>query len=71
MSLFDDYRSEAQFANDYPFGVPCETWRSKQGKVKVADMTEAHIRNAMRIVGEDDAWYWYFLCELRRRGKEK
>lgn len=67
MSLFDDYEAEFQFARDYPHGVPCDTWQSKQGKIKLADMTESHIRNCMRLVGEDDAWYSVFEKELQRR----
>jgi len=67
MSLFDDYEAEIQFAKDYPFGVPCDTWKARSGAIKVSDMTESHIRNAMKIVGEDDAWYRYFAAELKRR----
>ena len=29
--------------------------------------TVSHIRACMRIVGEDDAWYWRFQKELNRR----
>ena len=68
MSLFDDYEAEVAFARDYPFGVPCDVWKSKQGEIRVADMTDEHIKNCMRIVGEDDAWYAYFANELKRRG---
>jgi len=31
-------------------------------------MTEQHIKNCMRLVGEDDGWYGVFYKELKRRG---
>ena len=67
MGLFDDYKAEAQFASDYPFGVPNKHWHSKSGDILVSEMTEQHILNCMKMVGEDDAWYPYFLKELKRR----
>lgn len=69
MSLFEDY--DGHFEADYPFGVPNETWKTKSGAIKVKDMTESHIRNCMRIVGEDDAWYGYFAKELKRRNDDE
>nr|DAJ85311.1 MAG TPA: hypothetical protein [Caudoviricetes sp.]DAU56535.1 MAG TPA: hypothetical protein [Caudoviricetes sp.] len=30
-------------------------------------MTEQHIKNCMRLVGEDDGWYGVFCKELKRR----
>lgn len=68
MSLWEDYKAEAQFEWDFPFGVPNGVWRSRAGDIKLCDMTERHIRNCMRIVGEDDAWYREFVEELERRG---
>ena len=68
MSLWDDYEVDAVFANDFPHGVPCDTWITKDGKkVKVQDMTTQHICNCMRVVGEDDPWYGRFAQEIRRR----
>ena len=67
MSLWDDYRVDAQFAHDFPFGVPNKYWHSKEGDILVTDMTEAHIKNCMRMVGEDDDWYSYFQKEFDRR----
>lgn len=70
MSLFDDYEADAQFERDFPYGVPCDTWKSKQGEIKVTNMTEMHIRNCMKMVGEDDAWFAAFEKELERRKHE-
>lgn len=67
MSLWDDYKADAQFAHDFPFGVPNEYWNGKDGEILVTDMTDQHIRNCMRMVGEDDDWYSYFQKELDRR----
>ena len=68
MSLWDDYEADAIFAKDFPHGVPCDTWVTKDGeKVKVKDMTTQHICNCMRVVGEDDPWYGRFAQEISRR----
>ena len=67
MSLWDDYKVDAQFAHDFPFGVPNEYWNGKDGEILVTDMTDQHIRNCMRMVGENDDWYSYFQKELDRR----
>lgn len=71
MSLFDDYEAEVAFSRDFPFGVPCKHWHSKDGDILVTEMTEAHIRNCMNLVGMDDAWYPYFEQELERRKTHK
>lgn len=65
--FFDDYGFEI----DFPFGVPGEYWKSKNGRIKVTEMTDAHIQNCMNIVGEDDEWYGYFVKELERRKENK
>ena len=71
MSLFDDYRIDAIFARDYPFGVPCDMWVTRDGqKIKLSDMTDRHIKNCMKMVGEDDPWYSEFFKELERRQKK-
>lgn len=68
MSMWSDYEADAAFERDFPFGVPYDEWTTKDGrKIRLADMTESHIRNCMRIVGEDDAWYGRFKKELARR----
>lgn len=68
MSLFSDYEAEYEFEKDFPFGVPSDTWKTKDGrKIKVSEMTEQHIKNCMRLVGEDDGWYGVFCKELKRR----
>ena len=70
MSLWDDYKADAQFARDFPFGVPCDTWVTKDGtEIQLPDMSEQHIRNCMKMVGKDDLWYSKFYKELKRRGK--
>lgn len=68
MSLWDEYDAEMQFYRDFPYDVPSDYWRTKDGtKIKVSDMSESHIRNCMRMVGEDDGWYARFEKELERR----
>lgn len=71
MSLWDDYEADAMFEWDFPFGVPCDEWTTRDGnKIRLKDMTERHIRNCMRIVGEDDMWYGRFAEELARRAND-
>jgi len=68
MGLFEDYEAEVQFAMDFPHGVPCDTWTTATGKkIKLNKMSEEHIRNCMKLIGEDDPWYPYFQKELERR----
>lgn len=72
MSLYDDYIADLQFAIDFPYGVPCDYWTTKDGtEIKLSDMSEEHIRNCMRIVGEDNDWYDKFEEELCRRCLEE
>lgn len=71
MSLWSDYKAETYFKHHYPFGLPNKYWRGERGKILVTDMTEQYIKNCMRIVGEDDDWYWYFKEELQRRKQER
>lgn len=69
MSLFDDYMIDCQFAADFPHGVPGKYWTTRCGtEIEVTKMTENHIRNCMRKIGEDDPWYAEFREELKRRG---
>lgn len=68
MSLFSDYEAEMKFNKDYPFGIPTDTWTTKDGrKIKLSEMTIQHIKNCMRVVGEDDLWYERFHKELEKR----
>jgi hypothetical protein len=67
MSLWDDYEADAAFERDFPFGIPNKYWHSKDGDILVTDMTDSHIRNCMKMVGEDDEWYSCFQQELKRR----
>ena len=66
MSLFDDM-ADYQFEGYFPFGIPGEVWHSKYGNIPVREMTTRHIKNCMKIVGEDDEWYRVFQQELERR----
>lgn len=70
MSLWNDYEADAAFENDFPFGLPNKHWHSKDGDILVTDMTDSHIRNCMKMVGEDDEWYSYFQQELERRSND-
>ena len=65
MSLYDDF--DGCFERVHPFGIPGDVWKSKNGPIKVSDMSEQHIAHCMEVVGEDDAWYGRFLKELKRR----
>ena len=69
MSCWSELMADYLFERDFPFGVPGKVWHSRNGDIAVKDMTESHSRKCMRIVGEDDAWYGWFVEELRRRGK--
>ena len=42
MSFREDF--DGYFEHDYPFGMPGDTWHSKNGPIKVAEMTTEHIR---------------------------
>lgn len=59
------------FERDYPFGIPNPKnpiWKTRSGKeLPIRNMTTQHIRNCMRLVGEDDMWYDAFAAELERR----
>lgn len=70
MSLWDDYKADGLFERDYPFGLPGKEWKSREGPVLVTNMTEAHIKHCMEIVGQDDEWYGYFQKELDRRNND-
>ena len=70
MSMYDDYRIDAIFAEQFPHGVNNDEWRTRDGKIlKVKDMTTAHIKNCMRLIGESDDFWYVFEAELKRRGE--
>ena len=72
MSLYDDYYADIQFAMNFPHGVNNDEWRTREGKVlKVKDMSTAHIKNCMRMIGKIDDFYYAFEAELRRRDGAK
>lgn len=53
MSYGNELLEDYAFERDYPFGLPGKVWRSSHGDVALKDMTDSHIRNCMRIVGEE------------------
>lgn len=68
MSLWSDYEVDCIFAQQFPHGVNNDEWRTKDGSVlKVRDMTTQHIKNCMRMIGQDDDFWYVFDAELRRR----
>lgn len=73
MSMGRDYLNDCAYENDYPFGQPAgrdPLWKTRTGeKIRLSQMTPAHIRNCMKIVGEDDKWFWVFRQELVNRGE--
>ena len=72
ISMYDEFIADYLFELDFPFGLPDEYWTTAQGeRIRVMDMTSQHIRNCMRVVGEDDAWYAYFRKELDRRANDE
>lgn len=71
MSMGSELLDEYAFEMMYPFGQPSGAdpqWKGRSGAIKVSQMSDRHIRNCMRIVGEDDDWYYVFQKELKRRG---
>ena len=72
MSLGEEWISDHLFEIDFPFGLPGDTWETKDGRVlRLTEMTEQHIRNCMRMVGNHDPWYERFSMELKRRAKNE
>lgn len=69
MSMGQEILADGAFERDFPYGMPGDVWNSKDGPVKLSDMSEQHIRSCMRIVGEEDDWYSRFEEELERRGR--
>lgn len=68
MSLGSEFLSDYAFETEYPFGIAGKVWTTKdRRKIAVKDMTTQHILNCMRIVGEDDEWYYVFKNELESR----
>lgn len=71
MSLGEDFRNEYAFEMDFPHGINNDEWRTREGKIlKVKDMTTAHIKNCMRMIGEKDDFYYVFEDELKKRKDE-
>ena len=71
MSIGSEYLADHAFEMYHPFGIASDTWRTKDGReIKLTDMTDSHIKNCMRLIGEDDEWYWRFKEELDRRMKD-
>ena len=70
MSLWSDYETDALFAQQFPHGVNNDEWRTKDGRVlKISEMSESHIRNCMRLIGQEDDFWYAFEAELKRRSK--
>ena len=71
MALWDDYKIDVMFREQYPHGVNNDEWRCRDGRViKLKDMTSDHIRNCMRIITENDDFWYAFEAELKRRGEK-
>lgn len=75
MSLYDDFKAEAMFTQNYPFGMPNlnnPVWTTNEGtQIRVSDMTTAHIINCQKMVGKDNSeWYMVFQRELERRNAQ-
>lgn len=73
MSYASELLADYAFERDYPFGIPnpCNPiWKTQNGQeIPIYNMTIQHIKNCMRLVGEDNMWYDAFAAELQRRKK--
>lgn len=71
MSMYEDYKADWLYARDFPFGRPGTVdpvWQMADGtEIPVSEMDDDHIKNCMRLVGEDDAWHTVFKEELEHR----
>lgn len=71
MSIWSDYEAEMTFRMHYPHGVNNDEWTTREGKtLKLKDMTTAHIKNCMRMIGDTNDFYYAFEAELARRGEK-
>ena len=69
-SLYDDYLADRQFEIDFPHGVNNDEWTTRDGRtLKITEMTTRHIRNCMKMIGEEDDFYQVFEAELKRRNE--
>ena len=67
--LWDDYKYDYIFEESHPLGPTNDTWTTRDGRrIKIEDMTTGHIRNCMRMLGEENDVYYIFREELKRRG---
>lgn len=75
MSMASELLSDYYYEMDYPFGRPNAKnahWVTRDGKeIPVCKMGTAHIMDCMRMVGEDDEWYWCFMDELNRMASDE
>ena len=66
--LLADYAFEI----DHPFGFAGEHWITEdKRKLLITEMSESHITNCMKLVGEDVEWYEVFRKELLRRERNQ
>lgn len=71
MSLWSDYEADSYFSSMYPHGVNNDEWRTKDGRIlKLQEMTSRHIRNCMRMITQQDDFWYAFEAELHRRGEQ-
>lgn len=74
MSLGADYMADYAYEIHHPFGVintENPVWTTRDGhKLRVSDMTSAHIRNCMKFTYGCD-WYDVFENELEKRKNYK
>lgn len=69
MSLGSEYLAEYAYERDHPHGVNNDEWKTRDGRIlKVKDMTTAHIKNCMRMIGQMDDFWYVFEAELKKRG---
>ena len=68
MSMYEDFIADYAYEMNNPGGVAGDIWTTKNGtRVKVCEMSNDHIRNCMKRLGEECDWYDRFAAELEAR----
>ena len=67
-SMGEEWLADHQFEHDFPHGVNNDEWTTEDGRtLKITEMTSQHIRNCMKMIGQNDDFYYALEAELNRR----